>query len=270
MTWVRTEENAPTHTKFFLAGVAAYGWFVAALCYCSRELTDGFAPSRALELVFPGTPTQTVMELVETLVRERVLHVVGPQQPAECAHRQCNSVEAREAGYLIHDYAHYQPLKKDVIKERARLHRVRRKSGRQGGINSGVSRRRTNEANAKQTPEAKRSPVPSRPVPLEAKQRERGNRGVADADFLAGLRSNPAYRGIDFDVEMGKLDAWLQTPRGRGKLKSRQRIVNWLNRVERPVDGAGPRDPYAGQAHLYDCARCGVAHPTKGCPKVTA
>jgi len=58
---------------------------------------------------------------------------------------------------------------------------------------------------------------------------------LSDDAFLASLRKNPAYEGIDIDRELGKLDAWLLTPRGRGKQKTRQRIVNWLNRADRVV-----------------------------------
>lgn len=71
---------------------------------------------------------------------------------------------------------------------------------------------------------------------------------LTDDQFLASLKLNPAYQGIDIDRELGKLDAWLLTPRGRGKQKSRQRIVNWLNRADRPLESsagapAGPVSP---------------------------
>ena len=58
---------------------------------------------------------------------------------------------------------------------------------------------------------------------------------LADGDFIQQLKANPAYHGIDVDRELGKLDAWLLTPRGRGKMKTRQRIVNWLNRCDATV-----------------------------------
>jgi len=58
---------------------------------------------------------------------------------------------------------------------------------------------------------------------------------LADNEFIQALKENPAYEGIDIDREIWKLDAWLLTPRGKGKQKTRQRIVNWLNRAEKPV-----------------------------------
>jgi hypothetical protein len=69
-------------------------------------------------------------------------------------------------------------------------------------------------------------------------------RGVLpDAQFLENLRKNPAYQKVNFDQELSKLDAWLTTPRGRGKKKTRGRIVAWMNRAleEQPVKSGGFR-----------------------------
>jgi len=58
----------------------------------------------------------------------------------------------------------------------------------------------------------------------------------SDEEWLNTLKSNPAYSHIDFEVEMGKLDAWLSKPENRGKQKTHQRILNWLGKVERPIN----------------------------------
>ncbi len=65
-----------------------------------------------------------------------------------------------------------------------------------------------------------------------------GRSKLTDAEFIEQLRQNPAYQHLNVDSELGKLDAWLLTPRGAGKKKTRQRIVTWLNRAadeQRPV-----------------------------------
>ncbi len=59
---------------------------------------------------------------------------------------------------------------------------------------------------------------------------------LTDDDFIKVLKENPAYKGIDIDREIGKMDAWLLTPRGRGKKRTQQRLVTWLNRAEKPMD----------------------------------
>ena len=65
---------------------------------------------------------------------------------------------------------------------------------------------------------------------------------LADQEFLTQLRSNQAYASMDLDRELAKMDAWLSTPRGRGKKKTRGRIVAWLNRAleEQPLKTADP------------------------------
>ncbi len=61
---------------------------------------------------------------------------------------------------------------------------------------------------------------------------------AADEDWIAELEANEAYRGIDIRRELGKAQAWASV---KGVGVSRQRFVNWLNKVERPVavNGAG-------------------------------
>jgi len=59
---------------------------------------------------------------------------------------------------------------------------------------------------------------------------------LVDEDFLISLESNPAFKGIDIRKEHGKMLAWIETPRGSGKLPTRQRFLNWLNRCT-PQDG---------------------------------
>ena len=60
----------------------------------------------------------------------------------------------------------------------------------------------------------------------------------ADEDWIAELEANEAYRGIDIRRELGKAQAWASV---KGVGVSRQRFINWLNKVERPVavNGAG-------------------------------
>ena len=60
---------------------------------------------------------------------------------------------------------------------------------------------------------------------------------LADDQFIATLRANGAYQGIDIDRELGRMDAWLLTPKGRGRKKTRRFVVNWLNRIDRPMAG---------------------------------
>lgn len=60
-----------------------------------------------------------------------------------------------------------------------------------------------------------------------------------DAEWLESLKAKPAYEGIDISREISRCEVWCQTNR---KTFSRGRVVNWLNRSERPMaNGAGGR-----------------------------
>ena len=61
---------------------------------------------------------------------------------------------------------------------------------------------------------------------------------LPDAEFLASLATNPAYKGIDIGRELAKMDTWLALPRNAKLVKTRARIVAWLNRVDVAVEGA--------------------------------
>lgn len=77
----------------------------------------------------------------------------------------------------------------------------------------------------------------SRGKGMEGKGMERNGRraGISDEEFIQSLRDNHAYRGIDLDSELGKMDAWFLTPKGKGRKKTRAFILRWLNKTDRPV-----------------------------------
>ena len=54
----------------------------------------------------------------------------------------------------------------------------------------------------------------------------------SDDDWIASLKTNPAYVGINVPIEVAKCQSWCDANR---KQASRRRIINWLNRSERPV-----------------------------------
>jgi hypothetical protein len=61
---------------------------------------------------------------------------------------------------------------------------------------------------------------------------------LPDAEWLAALATNPAYKGIDIGRELAKMDTWLALPKNAKLVKTRARIVAWLNRVDVAVEGA--------------------------------
>jgi hypothetical protein len=62
---------------------------------------------------------------------------------------------------------------------------------------------------------------------------------VTNQDFVKSLKTNPAYEHINIDIELAKMDAWLSTHKGRQK--TRRFVVNWLNKIDRPIGKVNTR-----------------------------
>ena len=58
---------------------------------------------------------------------------------------------------------------------------------------------------------------------------------VVDVEFFSELKKNPAYAHIDMERENGKMDAWLALPANKHRIKTRKFILNWLNKIETPL-----------------------------------
>lgn len=94
------------------------------------------------------------------------------------------------------------------------------------------------------------------------KQRQRDKKSKSlsataahDSAFVDGLKSNPAYVGIDIGREFGKMAAWLTTPRGKGRRLTKAFAVNWLNKADAtmqpPAEAADrPAVPYMAPSRI--------------------
>ena len=62
--------------------------------------------------------------------------------------------------------------------------------------------------------------------------------------FLEQLKSLEAYKGINIDREISKMEAWLLTPKGKGRKMTKGFVVNWLNKIDTPIETPGKKfDP---------------------------
>jgi hypothetical protein len=79
---------------------------------------------------------------------------------------------------------------------------------------------------------------------------------LTDAEFLEALKTNPVYKDIKIDVELGKMDGWLKANPYRKK--TRRFIVNWLNR-ELSRSSSLPPQPQQQRKQLPSstCTVCG-------------
>jgi hypothetical protein len=58
-------------------------------------------------------------------------------------------------------------------------------------------------------------------------------------DFLKTLKTNSAYKHINIENELAKMDGWLLVHKGRQK--TQRFIVNWLNKIDKPFEIEKPK-----------------------------
>lgn len=78
------------------------------------------------------------------------------------------------------------------------------------------------------------SDKPKRPA---AKKKDQ----LSDEEWMQSLTVNPAYGHINVPAEFGKMAAWCQV---KGKQPTRSRFLNWLNRIEKPIDAKAADSRY--------------------------
>lgn len=88
MTWVKLDDGFADHPKVVALSDSAFRAHVSALCYASRQLTDGFIPE---EVALKWAPVAHIALLLARKLWDRV-----------------------EGGFQIHDYLEYQVSKQRV------------------------------------------------------------------------------------------------------------------------------------------------------------
>lgn len=119
--FVKLDNQFPDHPKVLEAGPQAAWLYVAGLCYCSRQLSDGFIPASIVS---------------------RLCDVRAPKVLASRLVRVGLWVET-EGGYRVHNYLDHQTSAKDVSaareanKERQRKWRERNNNGVTNAVTNG-------------------------------------------------------------------------------------------------------------------------------------
>lgn len=133
MAWGKVDDQLAFHPKVLMAGNEAMGVWIRALSYSCQMLTDGFVP-------------------------EEIIDAFGGRAAAERL-VVCGLWVRLEAGYLFHDWEHYQPSATAVRERRESVREARRAAG----VASGIARQQNaNKTRTKR--EQNTNPVPV-PVP---------------------------------------------------------------------------------------------------------
>ena len=254
MVWVRIDDSFAQHPKVLQAGPLAMALQVAALCYCNRNLTDGFVPWAVAQTLLPWQ----FLEPSDDVGRRRRVTVAvtsgmsGDDVTAEYVINlllESGMWEVEDGGYRIHDYPDFQPSREQVEKERKST-AERQERWRNGRSNA--------ESNAviNSAPVPVPVPVPLTVVPTELQQQQKSARRrktarpgegleevrqlIAGEDFLAGVctemqaafpRASPS-RELIF-VELRGLCNWLEA---NGTLNPVNSVRNCVKRVYRDAE----------------------------------
>jgi hypothetical protein len=117
LSWIRLDDAFGDHPKVVSVGKTALAVHLWGLCYCSRQLTDGFVPLGVLS----GCPWVSKRSALQGALRR--LEGAGLWK-------------AEDGGYRIHDYLEYNPDAASVREKRRRnaerqaRHRERQKHSR--------------------------------------------------------------------------------------------------------------------------------------------
>ena len=179
MVWVRLDDHFDEHPKFAKAGPLGMALWVAGLAYCNRTATDGYIPwSVARTLIsweFLG-PLEERGRKHWTIRVKSGLHTeeVSPEFVVGLLVEAGLWDGTADGGYVVHDYAKYQPTREQAAEERAQ----KRAAGQAGGQASAQARARApaqapSQAESKQTLKQNSSRRSSRIQP-RSRSRRRG------------------------------------------------------------------------------------------------
>lgn len=207
MAWVRIDDGFAQHPKVVGAGPLAIALHVAALCYCNRNLTDGFVPRAVARTLLDW-------EIVDSSGIIHTLAVTSGMSGNDVTSAFVISllldagmwIES-DRGYEIHDYLQYQPSSQDVKEQREKTKvrvnqwRSKKKQEQSNGHCNGV----TNDvSNVHVTP----APVP---VPFK-KETPIAPKGAGDR--FEEFWSTYPHRGKHQDPKKPAQDKWERKVRG--------------------------------------------------------
>jgi hypothetical protein len=192
MPWVRLDDGFVDHPKIARVGPIGAWLQIQALCYCNRNLTDGFVPfGVAQSFLARGVVREDDRGALWTLGEHsghQGLDLADVDWPGAMV--AAGIWEAVRGGYQIHDYGDYQPSKAEVLAERKR-HAKNQQAYRDRSTRDPVTDRVSD-----------RAPVP---VPVPGSQED-----------LLSLASLARPRDDNFD------EFWTLYPRHEGKAAARR------------------------------------------------
>lgn len=126
MAWVKLDDHFDENPKIAKVGPVGIAFYVVGLAYCNRNLTDGFIPwaiaQRLVPMEWIGTRGNGDAERVAfsfaAPTDERVSALIMAASDVIELLLTAGLWEAAPGGYMVHDYASFQPSRATVLAER--------------------------------------------------------------------------------------------------------------------------------------------------------
>lgn len=242
MTWVRKDDQMPIHRKVAPLSDAAYRLNDEAICWSSRNLTDGRIAAAELSDISKRGRAKTAAELVA----RQLWH------PADyrCDGEQCPP--PGPDGWVIHDYWEYQPSRERVLADR-RAAAARQKRARDRSRESRRDDDRDSPRDSRVTGGVSHGPpVPARPGPSPE-----GGTAPTATNGRAPESSEPPPPRCPEHIDNPTSD-----PCGPCGDARRARNAWEADDARRQLDARADDD--AQRRRWPRCARCGLKHDPHG------
>jgi hypothetical protein len=155
-----------------------------------------------------------------------LVRLMSPDPNSENPANEGRRVERVQGGFLVLNAPeHRKTMNREIQREQTRLRVARHREKQE--CNAGIvtsALQTVTSASASASASEKKEEKKSTAV------RTRVN-GLIDSEWIASLKEDQTYQGIDVDRELGKMQNWCKV---RDLTPSRRRFVSWLNR-DRPI-----------------------------------
>lgn len=226
MAWVKLDDAFHTNHKAVLAGVDGRALYIAGLCWCARNLTDGYIDKRAL-------PTVAALAGVEPSIADTISAV------------DVALWVDHGARYHVPDYLDFNPSRQQVIAEREAAAERKRRS-------RATSRRDTNGTDAVTSPAS--SPSPTTTSVLSSSGNSRPNPQPVDDDIPVATWQRYAQLKLERQKPgtVTNESSWRRTTSKNARTEHLEQAQHWWHEyditpqrlAECLIDGKPPADMY--------------------------
>ena len=161
MPWARIDDQYGDHPKTVQVGPLGMALHIAAICYCSRHLTDGFVPDAMIPRLvnFDGITITDCNGVSNAVTNKQVTQELT----------QAGLFDIVPGGYMVHDYLKYNYSKAQIEAEKAsntERQKAWREKNRQNDGKFSSNSVSNNVSNAVTNASSNTAPYPS-PYPLK-------------------------------------------------------------------------------------------------------